>query len=510
MPDSDPENAPKASPSNAPNLLRHFRNWLSLLGLIIVAGSIFAFLLLLVFDFTTKGSNPYVGILTYIVAPTFFFLGNALAAIGWLWNWKRRREPQSLIHFDLSRLKDRRLFMLFIAAGLLFLLVSSVGSYQTYTYTNSNQFCATACHSVMEPQGTAYEYDVHSKVSCVECHVGPGPKGTFKAKWHGLYKVYSLSFDKYPKPLDADPHYLPATQDSCLKCHDTQEIAQDDVAHTYHHYLSDRENTPFSVSLRLKLSPDPDGATPTKGIHWHAQPENAVEFTTSIENPNVIPWIKATNQAGQSAEYKFVPPEDALPEDVPDLSKVTEPTLMSCFDCHSRPAHGFPKPNDLIEEAMRRGTLDKSLPELKYVIAQVFEAEHVTQADALLAIETELKSAYKKQDAAIVNQAIASAQELYARSIFPHMKADWRSYPDFIGHKDNLGCFRCHDDKHVSLDGTRVLSAKNCSSCHDVIAQGDPKAMTLSESFATEFDHPDGSYLGFTCADCHTGGLQRE
>ena len=59
-------------PPNEP--VRHpsvFRNWVSFAGLVLMASSIFAFLLLFFLDAVVYSSNPYVGILTFLVAPMF-------------------------------------------------------------------------------------------------------------------------------------------------------------------------------------------------------------------------------------------------------------------------------------------------------------------------------------------------------------------------------------------------------------------------------------------------------
>ncbi|MBD5780364.1 NapC/NirT family cytochrome c [Pelagicoccus sp. NFK12] len=491
---------------NERGLLLHFRNWLSLAGLIVVGGSFFAFLLLIGFDLVTGGSNPYVGILSYIVAPLFFGFGSLLTFVGWLWHWRKRRGQGVTLRFDLSKLKDRRIFGAFIGAAMVFMFATSMGSYQTYTYTSSNQFCGVLCHSVMEPEFVAYDDDIHSHLNCVDCHVGEGAKGAFKAKWHGIYKVYSLAFNKYPTPLRADPHYLPSTQESCNKCHEDGPDFKD-VAKTYHHYLSDDENTPFSVTLRLKLGPEKNALGETNGIHWHAKEENKIEFTTAQENPDVIPWIKVSKEDGSVTEYTFTPDEDA--EDLPDLNLVSDVQTMDCIDCHSRPAHGFKKPNDLVDRALHHGHLSMELPELKYVVARALDPTYESREEAKTSITKTLREELKGPAPAI-EQAIAIVHDFYAKNIFPEMKADWRAYPDHIGHKDTLGCFRCHDDKHTTFDGSKTLSAKNCHTCHDVISQGDPENMTFATSQETEFDHPDGSYLGFTCAECHTGGLQLE
>jgi hypothetical protein len=63
MPDTEPSSAPIRP--RAPLL----RNWLSLAGLVIALGSLFSFLLLFILDSATHLANPYIGILTYLVAP---------------------------------------------------------------------------------------------------------------------------------------------------------------------------------------------------------------------------------------------------------------------------------------------------------------------------------------------------------------------------------------------------------------------------------------------------------
>src|SRR5206468_7431884 len=75
-------------PPNPPKRSHYFRNWLSLAGLVLALGSLFAFLLLFAIDLFAPHSNPYLGILTYVVAPAFCALGLLTAGIG---AWVQRR-----------------------------------------------------------------------------------------------------------------------------------------------------------------------------------------------------------------------------------------------------------------------------------------------------------------------------------------------------------------------------------------------------------------------------------
>jgi hypothetical protein len=86
------------------------RNWWSLTGLVIAGGALFSFLLLFILDSLARFGNPYLGILTYLVAPGFLFLGLFLTPWG-MWRERRRRRRQGAgptqLVIDFSRPRDR-------------------------------------------------------------------------------------------------------------------------------------------------------------------------------------------------------------------------------------------------------------------------------------------------------------------------------------------------------------------------------------------------------------------
>src|SRR5262245_495404 len=117
------------------------RNWISLAGAIVMLGSIFAFVLLLIVDLFTARQSPYSGILTFVVAPGFFLVGLIFMVLG-RYLYRREaaraagRELKPRLVIDLSNEKHRRYVGLFVIGGLMFLLVSSIGSYETYHATS--------------------------------------------------------------------------------------------------------------------------------------------------------------------------------------------------------------------------------------------------------------------------------------------------------------------------------------------------------------------------------------
>ena len=193
-------------PGSEPTLMRAplLRNWLSLSGLVVAVGSLFSFLLLFILDSATHVANPYIGILTYLVAPGFLLAGLFLILVGALWQRHRLKAgaPLPPLQIDLSRPRDRRILGIFIAASLCFLLLSAVGSYQTYQFTESVQFCGQACHTVMKPELVTYLHGPHARAACAECHIGPGATWFVRSKLSG----------KHPEDL-----YDPAF--SCTDCH---------------------------------------------------------------------------------------------------------------------------------------------------------------------------------------------------------------------------------------------------------------------------------------------------
>src|SRR5260370_10750916 len=128
------------APAALPRRVSVFRNWISLAGFTVMVGSLFSFLLLLLLDAMAHFANPYVGILTYLVAPAFLVIGLVLAGLG---AFLRHRQivkyagPFPPLRIDLTRKRDRRLFWFFLATSVVFLLIAPICSYQTFHYTGS-------------------------------------------------------------------------------------------------------------------------------------------------------------------------------------------------------------------------------------------------------------------------------------------------------------------------------------------------------------------------------------
>jgi nitrate/TMAO reductase-like tetraheme cytochrome c subunit len=487
-------NDPNAKPVSR---LSIFRNWLSLTGLVIVLASLFAFLLLFTLDAITKDSNPYIGILTYFVAPGFTVLGLLLTTVGALF-WRRRLAvtsgaPPSLA-IDLGRPYDRKVLGVFLAGSTIFLLITAIGTYQTYHFTESVTFCGQACHTVMQPEMVSYEHGPHARVACAECHIGAGATWYVRSKLSGAYQVYATWANKYPRPIPTPIANLRPAQETCEQCHWPQKFVGN-LERTYTHFLSDETNKMHEIRMLLKVG----GADPTHGpeggIHWHMNVANKIEYIPADESRQKVPWVRLTDvKTGVVTEFRST--------DFTNQLNSADMRRMDCMDCHNRPAHVMSSPNDAVDLAMRIGSIKTSLPYVKTNAVYALTRPYTNVTDATQGIATFLASKYPND-----RSVIEAVQKIYTDNFFPEMKANWRVYPNNIGHKDWPGCFRCHDGKHQTADGARVIKANDCSACHTILAQGSGKDLEQLAPQGLEFKHP-GEELekGFLCNDCHTGG----
>ena len=275
-------------PPYRPSLLR---NWMSLTGLVVVIGSLFSFFLLFMLDAVAHFSNPYLGILTYIVAPGFLISGLLLTVVGMLRERHKRGGAVGLlpiVQVDLSRPRDRRRMAAFLAGSVFFLLLSAVGTYNTYNFTESVHFCGETCHTVMKPELVTFEHGPHARVACAECHVGKGATWFVRSKLSGTYQLYATAFNKYPRPIPTPIRNLRPAQETCEECHWPQKFFGN-LDRTFTYFQSDETNSPYSIRLSSKWAAAIPTHGPVGGIHWHM-----------------------TGQQGRIHRHRRRPPENSL------------------------------------------------------------------------------------------------------------------------------------------------------------------------------------------------------
>lgn len=488
-----------SGPESKPTRFAAFRNWLSVAGLVIVLGACFSFILLFILDTVAHFSNPYVGVLTYLVTPMFILLGLACLVIGAWWAKRKMRQAgiaaAPRLQIDLGRPRDRRILFFFLGGTALFLLLAAMGSYQTYHFTESTTFCGQACHTVMKPEFVTYQHGSHARVGCTECHIGPGATWFVRSKLSGTYQVYATIAKKYPKPIPTPVANLRPAQETCEQCHWPKKFVGN-LDRTYSYFLAEETNTFWSIRMLMRVGGADPSHGPVGGIHWHMNVGNKVQYLPADPSRLKIPFVRTINAQGVVTEYR-----------TKDFTNAVDPAAlrtMDCMDCHNRPAHVYKSPNDAVNLAMLLGRIDPQLPWIKTNAVYVLTQDYATETEAREKIATFLAGKYPNQPS--VRAAIEAVQQIYSDNFFPEMKASWKAYPNHIGHKDWPGCFRCHDDKHKTPDGKQAIRGNECNICHVILAQGTGKDLEKLDANGQKFNHPGGDYDG-PCNDCHTGGL---
>ena len=488
------------------------RNPISLVGLALAIVSVINILFLFLIDMMSDHPSPYIGILAYMVAPAFFILGLVLIPAG-LWYDRRRRATQKpseqsrYFRIDFNDPGQRGAIAFFLSFLVVFVMMSAVGSYRAYEFTDSVQFCGQLCHSVMSPEFTAYQLSPHARVACVDCHVGAGATWYVRSKLSGARQVFATAFNTFPRPIPTPVHNLRPAQETCEQCHWPRKFYGAQLK-VFTHYASDEANTPRQIRLLIKTGGgDPVTGLPS-GIHWHMNIGNEISYVATDEKRQVIPYIHVKDLQGRVTEY-FAKDSTLSKEQIAKAGK----HRMDCVDCHNRPTHIYVPPDQSVDQALLARRLDPSLPFLKQTALSALTNSYTTTNQAMQGIATDVHKFYatkypdlEKSKQFEIRDAITELQSIYKRTTFPEMKLDWKTHNNNIGHYYFPGCFRCHDGQHVSSDGKVVR--KDCDTCHTVLSQSEG-TMAGSQSGGLPFRHPIdlGDLTAVNCNDCHTGGV---
>jgi hypothetical protein len=148
---------------------------------------------------------------------------------------------------------------------------------------------------------------------------------------------------------------------------------------------------------------------------------------------------------------------------------------MDCLDCHNRPTHTFQRPADEIDAALHSGRIARNLPYVKREGLALLRAEWLSKEAALASFDDSLVAFYRREHPEVaasrshdIEAAATALGQIYARNVFPKMKVGWDTYPNMLGHRDDGGCFRCHDDLHATADGRTI--SQDCTTCHNLLA----------------------------------------
>ena len=489
-----------------------YYNSVSYFGFLVMLVSILLIIFLLLANLSLKQPSPYIGIATYLIMPIFVVIGLLL----FLWGMRREslrrrkdgKEAPAYPRLDLNDRKQRRWFGIVLVGGSLVGVLLLFVGYNAFLFTESVTFCGQVCHTVMQPEYTAYLNGPHARVPCVECHVGRGVSWYVKSKLSGVRQVFAVTFDTYQRPIPTPIENLRPARETCEECHWPAKFYGAQLIQNPH-FRYDKDNTPEQISLLVRTGGGARQLGEMAGIHWHMIIDNEVHFRATDRGLQHIPWVKVIHHDGTQTIY-----ED-------DRTKLSEKQIdalpshkMDCMDCHNRPSHIFNPPEKAVDLAMQSNEISPSIPWIKKVAVDALVAPYTDKNAAHTGIHDAIVGYYQKNkdlDANMdaVDHAVGVVESIWDRSVFPDMNVNWKSYPMNIGHRDWPGCFRCHDGHHKTKDG-KVLT-QSCTTCHTMPQRGPLTPLGSTAPASTENWHPwklEGKHAKILCSRCHAAGFR--
>jgi hypothetical protein len=397
-------------------------DWVASVGAVITTTSAVVFLTFAFQDF----SNPYFGIVVFLILPAFFLVGLLLIPLG-VWRSSRRQGGlRNIRRVDVTGTRTLQFVALIAILTIVNVAIISAATFNGVQSMDSNEFCGTVCHKPMTPQYVTYQDSPHARVHCVSCHIGSGTEAFVHYKLNGVRQLVSLTFDSYPRPIPPAMRTLRPSSDTCEQCHRPDRSGEDKLK-IIRRYEEDEPSTEKTTVLMMRTG---------SRIH-KAHVGRNIEYIATDAAGQEIPWVSVDGTVYKTSDA------------------TGERQKMDCRDCHNRSGHNFDMPAPAVDKAIAAGRLDRSMPFAK--------------RDAVLAL------AGKKP----LEEVPAAVKNIHERNIYPEMMVSWGAYPNNIGHEAFPGCFRCHDDNHKSDTGKTI--SQECSTCHDLLAVAEENPEILKQ-----------------------------
>ncbi len=457
------------------------RTGLGLAGAAVTTVTGLLILTLLALSLVGFEGGPYFGLLAFMVLPALFVGGLALIPLGgWL---ERRRVARggspALPVFDLNDASVRRKALWVSGLTVLNLLIVAMATYKGVHVMESPAFCGS-CHTVMDPEFSAYSRSPHQRVRCVECHIGPGASWFVKSKLSGAWQLVSVALHLYPTPIPTPVANLRPARDTCEQCHWPTKFVGDRLK-VLTHFGDDEASTPRKTVLLLRVGGvRGDGG---QGIHHHVSPGVVVRYLADARR-EIIGTVEVTRADGSRRTY--------LPKGGAALPGPTAPgeraawRTMDCIDCHNRPTHQFRSAEWELDQALETGRLDRALPFVRREGLKAMTRGYAGQAEARQGIKAALVDSYQRERQEVlanrrpaVEAAAGTLAEAWARNVWPQMQIGWGTYRSQLGHQDTAGCFRCHDEEHATAEGLAL--SQDCGLCHALLADGEEEPAILRQ-----------------------------
>jgi mono/diheme cytochrome c family protein len=355
----------------------------------------------------------------------------------------------------------RRLAIFFGTMTVLNIVIASQVTYRAVNHMESDQFCGESCH-VMRPQFIANRRTVHRNVGCVECHIVPGAAGFMQAKMNGSKQLIEVTLNDFPRPVPPalQSNRQAPSAETCEKCH-ARGVETGSPLRVISKFKDDEMNTPTQTVLVMNV-----GGGRSGGIHGaHMGPGVEIRYRADARRQTIASVEFRNNKTNETRTYTAAGAKDSG----------TQEFVMECADCHNRQGHSFEQPDEAVDNAMAPGQIPVGLPFAHKTGVEILKASYTSGDDAERRIPSAFSAFYQQKYPDIASKRagdIAGAGKellaLYQRNVFADLGVKWGTYTSNLGHADNGGCFRCHDESHATPQKKTIT--QDCSTCHNPLA----------------------------------------
>ncbi len=408
--------------------------------------------------------DPYAGVIFFLILPGVFVFGLVLMPTGALLRrraLKRAGElPEIFPQIDFSKPVLRSAVAWVGGLTLLNVVIFSTATYHGVEYMDSAQFCGQTCHTVMQPEYTAYSNSPHQRVACVECHIGPGAGWFARSKLSGVRQVLAVTFHTYDRPIPSPVEQLRPARETCEQCHWPQRFTGDKmiVAITY---LRTTRRTPAPYHRSLDEDRRPDVAGRRRNSRAAPRPSRSrIQYiSTDRDRQNIVrrELRRRFRQAGGVYQSRFQArlPSRSPPANIaPWIAWIATTAPLTSSNC----------PSAAVDQAMSDGQISADLPFIKKEVSGGRCTPTIRTATPQRRGSLQLSSrftgrpipTYIADKRSLVDAAVTQVQAIYLRNIFPADESHLGDLPNNLGHTDSPGCFRCHDGSHTSADGRTI------------------------------------------------------
>jgi hypothetical protein len=461
-------------------LFNYANNGLTIAGVVLTTISGLLIVVFLIAQLWGGLTSPYIGLFAYVVLPAIFVLGLIEIPIGM---WRRRarliregateEELTTFPKLDFNDPQIRRVATIIIVLTALNTVILGAASFFAVEEMETVEFCGETCHTVMQPEFTAYQDSPHSRVACVDCHIGPGASWFVKSKLDGLRQVWHTALGTYSRPIETPLHTLRPARETCEQCHWPNKHHGDKLR-IFSRYKPDEANSPSYTAMLLRTGGGSLDLGRAGGIHWwHIYSDNRIRFI-SDESREEISWVELTTPDGEVRVYT----RDG--DEKPDAEALTGARIMDCVDCHNRPTHTFLVPSKAVDWIIDTHPDLQALPYYKKQAVAAIKGEYPTRAAGMAAVRQAVMDFYSgsypdvsASQADLVTKGADLASQAYGKTTFPDMDTNWETHPNHIGHDDFPGCWRCHDDEMSTADGEHTIP-QDCETCHIFLVEDSP------------------------------------